>query len=116
MSNPPSPDALRSALAVAERSGVGRAYPIALRRAAAAHGISARDRGAPLTVVAAALGLPPITLQRWIQREGASMFRSAVVVEPAAPPSSPLVVHGPRGLRVEGLDVAGVAELLRRLA
>ena len=27
-----------------------------------------------------------------------------------------LVVHGPGGLRVEGLDVAALAELLRRLA
>jgi hypothetical protein len=27
-----------------------------------------------------------------------------------------IVVHGPHGVRVEGLDLAGVAELLRRLA
>jgi hypothetical protein len=39
-------------------------------------------------------------------------------VQVALPPTvaTPmLIVHGPRGLRVEGLDVGGVAELVRKL-
>jgi hypothetical protein len=27
----------------------------------------------------------------------------------------PIAVHGPRGLRIEGLDLAAVAELVRRV-
>ncbi len=113
----PSPDALRSALAVAVRHGVGRAYPAPLRRAAVAFASAARSRGETVTSIAVTLGLPAITLQRWLRRDRESPFRAAIIVEPtpAFPPSSPVVVHAPGGIRVEGLDVAGVAELLRRL-
>ncbi len=33
-----------------------------------------------------------------------------------APAMPRIVVHGPGGVQVEGVDLAGVAELLRRLA
>ena len=114
----PSPDALRSALAVADRNAVGRAYPEPLRRAAVAFATAARRRGETIASIAATLGLPAITLQRWLRREQESPFRAAIIVEPATPfpAGSPIVVHAPGGVRIEGLDVAGLAELLRRLA
>ncbi len=65
-----------------------------------------------MTELAAALGLPVLTLTRWASRERTALFRPVSVVDAR----SAVVVHGPRGLRIEGLDAAGLAELLRRLA
>lgn len=107
----PSPDALRFALAAAERHGVGRAYPERLRRAAIEFTRLARDRGETFATIAATLGLPAITVQRWLSRDDKSAFRAALVVEgdvSAAFAAAPIVVHGPGGIRIEGLDVAGV--------
>ena len=117
MSSAPSAESLRSALAIAERSGVGRAYPVALRRAVVAYALAGRERGVSVTELAINLHLPIITLQRWIRRESSSVFRPAMLVESASDaPQLVLTVHGPGGLRIEGLDIAGVAELVRRLS
>jgi hypothetical protein len=55
------------------------------------------------------------TLARWVgERKAAPRFeRVQMASAPAALPA--LIVHGPRGLRIEGLDVSSVAELVRRL-
>ncbi len=50
------------------------------------------------------------------ERKTASRFERVQVGSPAAAvTSATLIVHGPRGLRIEGLDVGGVVELVRRL-
>lgn len=85
---PATADALRSALAVADRSSVGRAYREPLRRAAVAYTIDARTRGESITSISIALGVPTITLLRWLRAAATSPFRTAVVVEPALPSPS----------------------------
>ncbi|HWP04994.1 MAG TPA: hypothetical protein VNN72_04595 [Polyangiaceae bacterium] len=58
------------------------------------------------------------TLSRWLgeKRPSASFERVEVVATAASPAARKLIVHGPRGLRVEGLELADVAELVRRVA
>ena len=63
------------------------------------------------------LGMQNQTLSRWLgEKRAAKRFdRVEVVAEPAASIAAPILVHGPRGLRIEGLDIAAVAELVRRV-
>ena len=63
------------------------------------------------------VGMSWKTLGRWLggRKSRGARFERVEVIEPAIAVARPLVVHGPRGLRIEGLDVAGVAELLRKL-
>jgi hypothetical protein len=75
-----------------------------------------RREGGTVATIGAELGLCVSTLLRWAKRpQQASGFERVLVVAEPAPPSA-LVVHGPCGLRIEGLDVAAVAELVRRLS
>lgn len=106
-----------------------RTEALALLRALVAQGATQEEVGTRL-------GMSSWTLSRWHQRErqglplaaaaaapqeGASepggVFRAVQVrSEPALRSSTGLTVHGPAGLRVEGLGVADVAALLRALA
>lgn len=113
-------ETLRAALA--GRGGRGRAYPQALRRRAVDYFIQRRAEGAAPADIGPEIGLGRDTLIRWGREmrgtdEPPAAFELVRVVEPPpAAASRSIVVHGPAGLRVEGLDVAGVAELLRRLS
>ena len=70
------------------------------------------------------LGLRDWTLQRWLQQarrkpietKPKGFARLEVRAKATTSLGSPLVVHGPSGVRVEGLQVAEVAELFRRLS
>lgn len=112
---------LRAALSGAERRGAGRPYPEELRRAAVAHFRRRREQGASAQEVEAELGVSGMSLSRWSRRSTSltPSFRQVEVVEaqpePRAP-SSVLVVYGPGGVRIEGMAVAELAELLRRLS
>jgi hypothetical protein len=69
------------------------------------------------STVAAELGLHAATLGSWLGREERSpttFARVEVLAEPAARDGA-LVVYGPHGLRIEGLDLEGVVTLMRRL-
>ena len=70
-----------------------------------------RAGGATMRQLARELGIAMDTLYRW--RRDAPAFRAVEVVAP--PSATALTVRGPRGLRVEGLDLAAVAELWRQL-
>jgi hypothetical protein len=52
----------------AERTGVGRGYPPALREAAVEHMVARRAEGASLFEIATKLGVQPITLSRWARK------------------------------------------------
>lgn len=78
-----------------------------------------REAGTPLSAAARELGVKRHTLLAW----AAEAERAApapgfvpvrVIAETAAP--SAIVVHGPGGLRIEGLRFADVVALLRALA
>ena len=61
--------------------------------------------GAKLVEVAVELGMKDQTLSRWLgEKRAAKRFeRVEVVAAPAGLLATPILVHGPRGLRVEGL-------------
>jgi transposase len=113
---------LRAELATAERSGSGRPYPLALRREAVAYVEARRKQGVGCVAAARELGVSAFSVGRWrasLSAALAPVFRPVVLAEPlelgSESGSSALVVHGPAGLRIEGLDLAAVAELWRRL-
>lgn len=120
MKNEERAERLRGALATAERAGAGRPYPETLRAAAIDYRREREREGAALSEVAGELGVSAISLERWSRRrrERETSFRAIELVgEPVRRASaSAAVVHGPRGLRVEGLTVSEIAELLERLS
>jgi transposase-like protein len=85
------------------------------------------QQGANINGIALELGVSTTSLMRWSRKaaESAEGFRAVELVvgpESSAVTSKParlagtVVVHGPRGLRVEGLTVAELAELIDRLS
>src|SRR5450755_756099 len=100
--------------------GRGRPYPKGLLEKLLSYTAARRRQGAKLVEVAAELGMQNQTLSRWLgEKRAAKRFDRVEVVATApvaaAPVASPIVVLGPRGLRFEGLDLAAVAELVRRV-
>lgn len=107
---------LRSAISKLGEMGRGTRYPRALLEKILSYTVARRRQGATLLAVGGELGMNWKTLARWVgERKTASRFERVQVAVPAAVAPSTLVVHGPRGLRIEGLDVGGVVELVRRL-
>jgi hypothetical protein len=102
---------LREALAGLERRGRGRPYPKPLLERVLAHAAARRKQGATLLAIGEELGISWRTLSRWLVERRSERFRPVQIVAPRRE----VVLHGPRGLRVEGLDVDGLAELLRKL-
>jgi len=70
-------------------------------------------QGVGQSVVAAELGLSDRTMGRWCRKAGKARAFRAVTVDAPAATSRGLVVFGPGGLRVVGLDVTALAVLLR---
>jgi|SRR6185369_924568 len=97
--------------------GRGRPYPKGLLEKLLSYTVARRRQGAKLVEVAAELGMPNHTLSRCVgEKRAAKHFeRVEVIAAPAAPTARALIVHGPRGLRIEGLDIAALAELVRRV-
>lgn len=104
---------MRQALASAERGGPGRAFPREVRARAMTYVDRRRSDGATDQQIARELGIAAMTFRRWVGSRTAA-FRAVAVVDES--PSAPLVVHGPRGLRVEGLDLDHLVELWGRLS
>lgn len=127
---------LRASIANADRSGAGRPYPVALRREAVAYVDERQRQGLGRVAAAREIGVSAFSVARWraalegaataldasttaLGVDGSSGFRRVLLAEPIEVPfpseTSRLVLHGPSGLRVEGIDVASLAELWRRL-
>ena len=91
-----------------------RGYPAEVREAVLAYAARRRAERVSQDKVAAELGMSPQTLCYWraLARQRGGIAPVAIVAEPES--TRELVVEcGP--LRVRGLDVGGIAELLRRL-
>jgi transposase-like protein len=105
---------LKRELIKAKASKHGR-YPAALREAVVEYAARCKKHGKSHANVAVELGMSVQTLCYWraLARNRGHLTPVAIV---AAPPveREPIVELGP--LRVRGLDIAGVAELLKRLA
>lgn len=95
-----------------ERQGAERRYSAALRGTAVAYWRRRAVRGEGLRAVATALGIAPVSLRRWTQADRVSPVR--VVTDPVAA-ARVVVTITAEGVRVDGLDVEGVAQLVARL-
>jgi hypothetical protein len=92
----------------------GRRYPPGLRDAVLDHARKAKEVGKSDAALASELGMSLGTLQYWRATERRGKVVPVTIVDtPAAAPG--LVIECGR-LRVYGLDLDGIAELLRRLA
>jgi transposase-like protein len=115
----------RQLAAARRRSGGGRPhYPEELKAEVLVAASALYDSGCSHQAVARELDINPVTLSNWQRRaeelddaEDAMMLPVDVMhdVDDVDGEHRAPVVYGPAGVRVEGLDVAGVAELLRRL-
>lgn len=81
----------------------------------AAYVLERRRAGSSLDRIAEQLGVSPVSLGRWT-RGNSRRRRGVMRAVKVSSPSTPLVVHGPYGLRVEGLSLRQLAELLRKLS
>jgi transposase len=95
-------------------------YTTTLRAQAVRYWEARKEQGASLAQAAQELGIAAKSLRQWSTSasEAPEGFRPVEVVQDEASPAratTALVVHGPGGLRIEGLDVESLALLLRRL-
>jgi hypothetical protein len=102
---------LRGALARRER-GRGKRYTADLKQRIAAAAMALRASGQGWQTIGRFLGIPHETVRRFA---GASEGPAFVPVEVVGTVSSGLSLVSPDGYRVEGLDAADIAEILRRL-
>jgi transposase len=99
--------------------GPGRRVPRELREALLEYMRGRREQRASLHTIADEVGVSDATLVRWskpVRENGNAKLLPVQVVRVPAGGAEGIVVHGPGGVRVEGLDVCAVAELFRRLA
>ena len=103
----------------------GTRYSPAFRAEVVRHAHAQVREGVAVSRIARGLGLRPKTLTLWMRDMPASKLRAVRVERDARPlPSAAavaaaehrLVVVAPSGVRVEGLDLDGVAHLMRSLA
>jgi transposase len=98
--------------------GRGRAYPKGLLEKLLSYTVARRRQGASIVEVASEVGINFRTLSRWLGERKAPRFGRVEVVAARATTAAgvqTIIVHGPRGLRIEGLDLAAAAELVRRV-
>lgn len=97
--------------------GRGRRFPAALRERLIAWAVARRARGAGWSELARELGVPAVTLQRWLTPRPERMRQ--VTLRPVAITDEPvhrtLMLVAPSGLRIEGVTLADVIAILRGL-
>jgi hypothetical protein len=107
--------AFREAVRRLGRRGPGRRYPEDVRRRGAAYLRARQAAGAPLSAVLREIGLRRETLVAWAAPAEAAPISRFVPVTVVDAPAGRIVVYA-GAVRIEGLDVAALADLLRRLA
>jgi transcriptional regulator with XRE-family HTH domain len=90
-------------------------YPIELREAASAYVATRRTEGMTQEQACAEIVVSPATVSNWRARASRPGKITRVAILPETKTVREVVVDKCGHLRVRGLDVAGVAELLRRL-
>jgi hypothetical protein len=106
---------LRQEIIGKQVSGRGRKYGVELRTRAVAYLWKREAMGATAWQVSREVGVPWRTLLRWGQDAKPETFRRVTVGSPKLEARRVITVYGPRGLRIEGLSPAELAELLRAL-
>jgi transposase len=101
-----------------ERESRNVRFPETVRRDALAYARERKVAGASLLHVASELGLAMSTVERWLQLDPKRKLHPVSVqcAELTVTSKPALVLHGPGGVRVEGLDPESVAAILRALA
>jgi hypothetical protein len=100
--------AFRGGVRRAGRRGPGRRYPAELWRRGAEYLRARQAGGARLSVVLRELGMRRETLTAWAAPAEAEVRPRFVPVAVMEAPPGRIVVDGPGGVRIEGLDMAGV--------
>ena len=98
--------------ALAQLPSQGRRFPPEVRAAVERYARRRTAEGATNLAVARELGVSAPTISRALARQSRMFVPVRVVPEAAAP----VIVRGPCGVVIEGLDVAGVAKLLVELS
>ena len=106
---------IRRAVEQIDKHGQRRRYNRELRERIVAYTDERRRAGVDLESIGSELNVPWRTLARWgaASRKQSRTFRRVDVVVKAA--ASVVTVHGPHGIRIEGLEMAAVVDLIRRL-
>ncbi|MCC6812124.1 MAG: transposase [Deltaproteobacteria bacterium] len=91
-----------------------------MQRKAVAYLRARREHGASIEEVAREIGVTKGSLYRW-QREPKQTRATQPALRPvqvmaALKPAAAIVVRGPRGILIEGLDIGGIAELLAKVS
>ena len=98
----------------------GTRYPEDLRAEIVTLARAGRAAGRSLGSLARGVGLSVPTLTGWLRRPAPGRLRRVTVAPSPSPaivaPARPLVLVTPQGFRVEGLDLATMVTMLRRLA
>jgi hypothetical protein len=105
---------IRRAVEQIDGQGRRRRYSRELRERIVAYAVTRRASGADLESLGVELKVPWRTIARWCaeSRKPSRSFRRVDVVMKA---SSAPTVHGPHGIRIEGLELTALADLIRRL-
>ena len=109
-------------LAALGRRGPGQRYPDDLRMQAVGLANALLASGMSRYAISKKLGVRSDTLRRWCGASSKPRAVEPVVIAPASAPVRPratagngIAVTSPDGWRIDGLSVAGAAELLGRL-
>lgn len=100
------------------RRAIRRRYSPTLRAQAVAYCVRRQRQGAGVRAIAAALGVAPWSLHRWMRQVQRQRAFRPIELSEAAPPSMPapvVITFTAAGPRVEGLTVEAAAQLLARL-
>jgi transposase-like protein len=100
------------------RRAIRRRYSPTLQEQAVAYCVRRQHQGAGVRAIAAALGIAPWSLHRWMrQRQRRRPFRRIELGDaaPPTPPATVVITFTAAGPRVEGLTVDTAAQLLARL-
>jgi hypothetical protein len=103
---------LRRAILALDRTKQRRRYPAALRSRLASFVRAHPERS--VVSLARALDMAPQTLLRFVGPMSTTLVPVHIVEDLAE--TADVVVRGPRGVVVEGLDIAGVAALFKALS
>jgi transposase len=108
----------RAALAALGPRAPTTTYAPELRVLGVAYHQERRAEGATLREIASELGVGTETVRNWIQGRPPRKPRAVrqVTIAPRRTPTTSMVIHGPAGVRIEGVDVATVAALLKELS
>jgi hypothetical protein len=110
-------DELVRQIRLAQAGGKRARYTPAIRSAVLQYASERRRSRVSWHDITNELGIVASLVQRWIRAGQSRLLPVKLVTEAAAavPADGRVVVHGPRGIRIEGLSVSELAALITRL-